>query len=87
MSHTRTWLVEHRHGLEHAEVDEPGLLEAGDDLDLDARLARARSRNSARFSASRTARVATARIGAPWMSATCRNAGQRLDAPARWRRG
>jgi hypothetical protein len=28
--------VEHRHGLEHAEVDEPRLLEAGDDLDVDA---------------------------------------------------
>ena len=30
--------VEHRHGLQHAEVDEAGLLHAGDDLDLDARL-------------------------------------------------
>ena len=31
-------LVEHRHRLQHAEVDQPGLLGAGDDLDVDARL-------------------------------------------------
>src|SRR5207237_7592546 len=31
-------LVEHRHRLEHAEVDEPCLLHARDHLDLDARL-------------------------------------------------
>ena len=31
-------LVEHRHRLQHAEVDQPRLLGAGDDLDLDARL-------------------------------------------------
>src|SRR5262245_42769166 len=30
--------VEHGHGLEHAEEDQPRLLEAGDDLDLDAHL-------------------------------------------------
>ena len=29
-------LVEHRHGLEHAEVDEARLLHAGDDVDVDA---------------------------------------------------
>ena len=33
---------------------------------------RARSMNVARFSASRTAEVATARMDAPWMAATCR---------------
>ena len=31
--------VEHRHGLQHAEVDEARLLDAGDDLDLDVGLA------------------------------------------------
>ncbi len=30
--------VEHRHGLQHAEMDEARLLDAGDDLDVDARL-------------------------------------------------
>ena len=33
---------------------------------------RARSMNTARFSASRTAEVATARMVAPWIAATCR---------------
>ena len=65
MSHTDHLLVEHGHRLQHAQVDEARLLEAGDDLDLDAPSARARSMNTARFSASRTAEVATARMVAP----------------------
>ena len=36
--------VEHRDRLEHAEVDQPGLLDAGDDLDVDAGLATRRGR-------------------------------------------
>ena len=63
-------LVEDRQRLEHAEVDEAGLLDARDDLHLDAGLAAAtRSRNSPWFSASRTALVATARTGASKLSA------------------
>ena len=67
-------LVEDRHGLEHAEVDEAGLLDAGDDLDVDRRPRRwARWTKSSWFSASRTALVATARDGgAVATSATCR---------------
>ena len=67
MSHTSSLRSNTGHRLEHAEVDEAGLLEPRDHLDVDAGLVRARSMNSARFSASRTALVATARIGAPWI--------------------
>ena len=35
---TNTPLLEHRHRLQHAEVDQPCLLDAGDHLDLDLRL-------------------------------------------------
>jgi hypothetical protein len=38
MSHTTHLVVVDRHRLQHAEVDQPGLLEAGDDLDVDADL-------------------------------------------------
>ena len=71
MSHTRALAVEDRHGLEHAEVDQARLLEARDDLDVDA-LGPGPLDEGARFSASRTAEVATARTVAPWMAATCR---------------
>ena len=56
--------VEHGHRLEHAEVDQPGLLDAGDHLDVDAGLGWARSMNSSALTASRTALVATARTTA-----------------------
>ena len=56
-------LVEHRHRLQHAEVDEPGLLDAGDDLDLDAGLVAGPARGTRRGSPPRAPRsVATARI-------------------------
>ena len=69
---TATTAVEHRKRLQHAEVDEASLLDAGDDLDVHARLVSGPARNSSWFSASRTALVATARMGAPEMSAIWR---------------
>ena len=54
--------VEHRHRLEHAEVDQPGLLDPRDHLDVRRRPpSRARSMNSRALVASRVALVATAR--------------------------
>ena len=78
--------VEHRHGLQHAEVDQPGLLDARDDLDLDAGLARGPGRGTRRRWRPRAPRWWPRPAAWRRSCRRCGASGAGRRRPARWRR-
>ena len=78
--------VEHRHRLQHAEVDQAGLLGAGDHLDVDAGLARGPGRGTRRRWPPRAPRWWRRRAAWRRSCRRCAASGAGRRCRARWRR-